>query len=257
MDPTTRYSDGMFCWYEIATRDANAAKMFYTRLFGWEAGDVPMPGDAGGTYTLLKHGGKDIAGLYAMAGPMFEGVPPNWGIYIWKDDIDGGAAKVKALGGELLMDPMDVPGVGRMVACRDSAGAVFSLYRGGEHSGSAILPPGHGVICWSELKTGNVDRAGAFYTALLPWKTKDSPEYTEFQLGGRSIAGMMAIRKEWGDVPPHWGIYVQVDDCDAAATRAEGLGARVLSPPMDIAEVGRFSTLSDPTGAVFSVITLR
>jgi len=34
------------------------------------------------------------------------------------------------------------------------------------------------------------------------------------------------------------------------------LGATAFVPPMDIEKVGRFSTMSDPQGAVFAIIKL-
>jgi len=47
-----------------------------------------------------------------------------------------------------------------------------------------------------------------------------------------------------------------VDDCDAAAARAESLGGKLLMPAMDIPGVGRFAVLFDPQGAEFAVIRL-
>ena len=54
-------------------------------------------------------------------------------------------------------------------------------------------------------------------------------------------------------VPPNWGLYVAVDDADAAAARAATLGATVLAPPFDVMDHGRMCVLQDPTGAVFSL----
>jgi uncharacterized protein len=58
------------------------------------------------------------------------------------------------------------------------------------------------------------------------------------------------------DVPPHWGVYFQVTDCDGAVAKASSLGAKVFVPPTDIPKTGRFSVLQDPQGAVFNVIKL-
>jgi predicted enzyme related to lactoylglutathione lyase len=68
---------------------------------------------------------------------------------------------------------------------------------------------------------------------------------------------MMAITPEMGEgIPPHWGIYLAVEDCDATVKKAESLGGKILVPPSDIPEVGRFSTLTDVQGAAFSIIKL-
>jgi hypothetical protein len=56
-------------------------------------------------------------------------------------------------------------------------------------------------------------------------------------------------------IPPYWLVYFAVDDCDASAAKASGLGGATLMPPMDV-EPGRFAVLSDPAGAVFAVIKM-
>ena len=47
-----------------------------------------------------------------------------------------------------------------------------------------------------------------------------------------------------------------VEDADAAATEGEEMGGMVHVPPTDIPP-GRYSVLTDPVGAAFSIITLR
>ena len=74
--------------------------------------------------------------------------------------------------------------------------------------------------------------------------------------GGRSIGGMLEIQKDWGEVPPHWLVYFMVDDCDAAVTKAESLGATVAMPARDFPGVGRVALLRDPQGAAFYAIRL-
>jgi predicted enzyme related to lactoylglutathione lyase len=58
------------------------------------------------------------------------------------------------------------------------------------------------------------------------------------------------------DVPPHWSVDFWVDDADAAAERAAGLGGKALAGPYDIPVPGvamRQAVLADPQGAAFSV----
>jgi predicted enzyme related to lactoylglutathione lyase len=66
-------------------------------------------------------------------------------------------------------------------------------------------------------------------------------------IGGRAAAAMF----ESADRHPAWASYVTVDDVDATTARAGDLGANVLAEPFDVMEVGRMSTIQDPTGAVF------
>jgi predicted enzyme related to lactoylglutathione lyase len=55
------------------------------------------------------------------------------------------------------------------------------------------------------------------------------------------------------EVPPHWGVYFAVDDCDATVAKTKELGGQVVADAMDI-PAGRFAGLVDPQGASFSVI---
>ena len=45
MQETPNYKPGTFCWVELATSDGEAAKSFYTQLFGWTFEDHPMGPD--------------------------------------------------------------------------------------------------------------------------------------------------------------------------------------------------------------------
>ena len=56
---------------------------------------------------------------------------------------------------------------------------------------------------------------------------------------------------------PYWVVYFAVDDCDASAEKATSLGAKVLSPPTDIPEIGRFAVIQDAQGAAFAIIKLE
>ena len=122
----------------------------------------------------------------------------------------------------------------------------------------------HGTICWAEHVSKDVETAKKFYTELLGWKLTESQaaagmNYTEIVVGDKHIGGMYQMGEECGnvaDVPSHWMSYVAVDDVDASARRTEELGGKVVVPPMDIPNVGRFCVINDPTGAAISLIKL-
>jgi hypothetical protein len=48
-------------------------------------------------------------------------------------------------------------------------------------------------------------------------------------------------------------VYFGTDDADATAAKAAELGGSIVVPPFDT-PVGRIAVLSDPQGAMFSVI---
>jgi uncharacterized protein len=116
-----------------------------------------------------------------------------------------------------------------------------------------------GAFSWAELATTDVEGAKQFYTALFGWTTELAPvegmSYTLAKVGQERVAGIMSNHCSGGEITPHWGIYITVDDVDATARKAESLGGKVLMPPTDIPKVGRFSALMDPQGVMFSVIT--
>lgn len=249
------YVPGMFCWFECGTTDAAAAKGFYTELFGWGAVDVPMPGEIGGSYTLLQVDGADIAGLYELVGPQFEGVPSHWTTYVNVESADESATKAELLGATIVQAPMDVPGVGRMAFFTDPTGANIAVFQPGDHPGT---DPDKTNLGWAELHTPEPEVSKAFYTELFNWSAKEDPsgEYTEWQVAGDSIGGMMAISSQQQGMPPHWMIYASVGDCDETLAKAADMGATTIVPAQDVPSVGRFGVIADPTGAVIAVIKL-
>jgi predicted enzyme related to lactoylglutathione lyase len=247
---------GTFSWFECGSSDAAASKSFYTRLFGWTAEDKPMAGDMGGHYTMFKLGGEDVAGLYELAGPM-AGAPPCWATYVTVANVDETVSQAESLGGKAGAPAMDVPGVGRIAFVQDPTGAMIALFQPGEHRGAGTQGKMPGAFCWSELSTGDTATAGKFYSQLFDWSMKtdaSATPYTEFQIGGKSVAGMMELTPRHGDIPPNWLPYVTVADCEASAARVTELGGKVVVPPTEVPEVGTFAVFCDPGGAALAII---
>ena len=246
------YEHGVPSWVDLGT-DVDAAKPFYAGLFGWDIPDLPP--EAGG-YCIALLRGRPVAGL----GPKMNPGPPAWLTYVNVDDADAIAEKVAANGGSAIMAPSDVMDVGRMGVFADPTGAVFGVWQPRAHKGAGIVNE-PGSMCWNELMTTDVAGSAPFYGSVFGWDTNTvgsgAETYTEWQLGGRSIGGMMA--KPEGvpaEVPPNWGVYFAVADADAAVARVSELGGSLLMGPMDI-EPGRFAVLLDPTGATFNVLALK
>jgi predicted enzyme related to lactoylglutathione lyase len=248
------YAPGSFCWAELATADADAAKQFYGDMFGWTAVDNPMPA---GVYTIFQSDGNDAAAVYE-APPE---TPTNWAVYFSVTDLQASAAQIEPLGGKILMGPMDVGEPGSMVVAQDPQGANFSLWQAKRQIGATYGGP-LGQVVWPELNSPDPAGSIAFYTALLGWRTKpetgaESAPYVEWVNDGRSIGGLMPMRGDmWEGAPPHWMIYVTVADCDERAQHAGELGATICVSPTDIPNTGRFSVITDAQGAVFSIIQM-
>jgi uncharacterized protein len=254
--PRIEHAPGTFCWIELATTDGPAAKKFYSELFGWEGQDNPI--GPGMVYTMLKLDGKDVGALYQKGDEMKQ-VPTHWASYIAVTSADETAAKAKSLGGTVVQEPFDVMEHGRMAVIADPTGAHFCIWQPKQHKGVGIKNENN-TLCWNELLTNDTERAKDFYTKLFGWKSKtDAGEtpYTEWINGEDHIGGMMQIQPFMGPMPPNWGIYIAVDDCDGKVAKAQSLGARTYVPPTDIPNVGRFAVLADPQGAVFNIIKLN
>ena len=80
--------------------------------------------------------------------------------------------------------------------------------------------------------------------------------YTEFLNNGSPAGGMLRIKEEWGDMPPHWAVYYAVADFEATMETAGRLGAQPIMEPMVVEGAGRFVFLQDAQGAYFAVIQL-
>lgn len=260
MPEVTSHAPGSFCWIELGTSDTDAAKKFYSGLFGWEAVDLPAGPDM--VYTMLKLRGLEVGALYKLRPDQTaHGVPPHWMSYVSVSSADDSASKAKSLGATLLAEPFDVMDVGRMAILQDPQGAHFCVWQAKAHIGFRLVGE-TGAFGWDELWTTDTKAAADFYTALFGWTTKESGQieeggnYTEWQLRGQSIGGMMKIRPEMGPVPPNWLPYFMVDDCNATADKAKSSGGKLLVPPTDIPDVGRFSVIQDPQGATFAIIKL-
>ena len=254
----TTHAPGTFCWFELGTTDAEAAKTFYTPLFGWT--DDEMSTEMG-PYVLLKKDDKEIGALYGLTDEQqAKGVPPHWLSYVAVEDVDATIARAQEFGGEVLMGPHDVYDHGRMAMLKDPTGAPFAVWQARKHPGAELVGA-PGSVCWNELATRDAEAAGTFYTELFGWKRveqeMDMGIYTTFMRDEkRSAGGMMEMTEEWGDAPPHWMAYFAVDDCDATAEQVEAVGGTVCVPPTDIPDVGRFAVIDDPQGAGFSIIQL-
>ncbi|HEX2294120.1 MAG TPA: VOC family protein [Actinomycetota bacterium] len=254
MPETSSFPHGTFNWIELSTTDTDAAKTFYSELFGWETEDSPVPG---GVYTMCKKDGAYVGAIQSLQEEMrSQGHPPFWMSYVSVDDVDSAAARAEELGGKVVAPPFDVMDAGRMAIVQDPTNAALALWQAKDHPGAGRTQE-PGSLSWNELSTGDTSAARDFYTGLFGWSAETSDmggtDYTVFSKGDRQVAGMMAITPEMGPMPPSWGIYVEVEDPDETAARVKDLGGNVFVPPTDFPG-GRFSLVTDPQGAAFGIV---
>lgn len=114
---------GCFGWAELNTRDTEAAKAFYTELFGWQAKD--SSGDMAYTEWTLP-GVAQFGGMMEMNAGWGD-APPCWLGYVMVDDCDATFAKATELGAQPIVPPMSIAHVGRFSVVADPQGAVFAF----------------------------------------------------------------------------------------------------------------------------------
>ena len=254
MATSITHAPGSFCWFELGTTDQNAAKRFYASVAGWTAMDFPMGPDA--VYTMFTLEGCNAGACYTLDAEMLsQGVPPNWMLYVAVADADETAGKVAAAGGKVAAPPFDVMDFGRMAACQDPSGAAFAIWQPRTHPGTGIqdVP---GTFCWADLMTSDPSGSGKFYRDVFGWLAetgKDGSGYLHLKNGDRHIGGIPPAEHLNPNSPPHWLLYLLVEDCDAATAKAAELGARVYAAPMSMEGVGRWSVIADPQGAVLAL----
>jgi len=112
-------------WNELSTADPVAARTFYGELFGWTSDDF-MPMGEYGEYRFFDHGSLRIG---AVSGMMPDG-HPGWRYYIRVPSISKAVEAVKAGGGTITLEPMEVPGGDTIVIGNDPQGAEFALVGG-------------------------------------------------------------------------------------------------------------------------------
>ena len=241
------YAPGTFCWADLGTTDADAAKAFYTRVFGWEAVDTPV-GEAG-TYTMFRLEGSDVAALYELDEEQRSSLTPHWSSYVSVEDVDALAPRVRDLGGDVLAGPFDVMQAGRTAAVRDPTGATLHLWQAREQLGAGrVNDPG--CMCWNELASPDPARARDFFGALLGWDVEpEESGYGVIRLNGAINGG---IRPPQDGEPTHWLVYFTVESCEDAIAAIREAGGTVIAGPFETA-VGRVAAVGDPQGAPFAL----
>ena len=118
--------------FEMPYHDKSRVAGFYEQAFGWQM--QPMGADMG-DYVLATTTPNGSNGRPSEPGAINGGFfpkKPDWpaqvpSVVIAVDDIKAAMGKVKAAGGEVLGEPMEIPGVGQYVSFMDSEGNRVSL----------------------------------------------------------------------------------------------------------------------------------
>ena len=115
---------GRVVHFEIHVDDTDRASDFYTKTFGWEFNK--WEGDPDNPYWLIKTGDEKSVGI---DGGMLKRRDPAGSVYntIDVDNLDNYIEKVKANGGEIVVEKMPIPGVGWLAYFKDTEGNIFGM----------------------------------------------------------------------------------------------------------------------------------
>jgi predicted enzyme related to lactoylglutathione lyase len=247
---------GRFVWYDLLTSDPKAAEAFYTNVIGWSTEPWGPPEAA---YTMFSNAEGPVGGIgevgkdaASVAGP------PNWIAYIGTPDVDATVEQAKALGAEVLVEPTDIPTVGRFAMLVDPQGAVFAPFSSGSgHLDMNARTPG--MFGWHELHTSDVDAGWAFYEALFGWvKTGEfdmGPDFGTYRMYGHTpgvpLGGMM--NKPLEKPVSTWTYYITVADILATLDRVKANGGQVTFGPQEVPGGDLVANCVDPQGAAFAL----
>jgi predicted enzyme related to lactoylglutathione lyase len=108
-----------------------------------------------------------------------------------------------------------------------------------------------GSFCTAILRTRDIERAAAFYNALVGWTTEGvsgTPGHRLLQFGGRTVASLHQV----ADGSDRWVPHVAVESVERTTAAALTLGATLVDTA-DIQGLARLATLRDPEGALFGL----
>ncbi len=240
---TEPWPAGTPCWLDIGVPDKVAAQDFYGAIMGWEFDDK---GPEYGNYVIASRNGADAAGIGQQQSP---DQPVGWMLYLASDDAKATATAVAANGGQVLMDLMEMPGLGDMFIAMDPQGATFGVWQAKGTIGAGLYNEPGGLV-WEQLMVPDADAARDFYGALFPLEFSSQDGSVMMRRPGEqeNIGGISSVT----DQPPGWVCYFSVDDArktEAAVLERGGTVVQKVEPT----EWGSLGVVADPFGAAFGI----
>lgn len=240
--------------FAINADDVPRARAFYERAFNWTYTPWGPPG-----FYQTRTAGRSLMGALqgrrAIGGHVMPDIELSFGV----DDLDATTAAITAAGGQIIMAPFLIEGVGRLVFFKDSEGnmaGVMQYEPGMTPSGAA--PPGCARFSGFGINADDVARAKAFYEGVFGWTFSPwgPPDFYTCHDTGDGIGGLLQGRHPGPDGRSEPGLSVTfgVDDIEAAMAAIRAAGGEVLSAPYYIEGVGHHVFMADTEGAVCAVM---
>lgn len=260
-------STGSFIWYELMTRDPDAAAKFYGAVVGWEISGPSAPMPNGVDYrTIMRGDGGSAGGVLRLSQDMLEhGAQPGWFGYLHVAEVDAALQAMVADGAKVLMPKMELP-VGTIAMVADPMGTPFYVM-------APIPPPGKpGAksdvfdvkasqhIRWNELGSPDLARARTFYAKHFHFQFNDAMpmgplgDYCFIDHDGVRLGAIMQKPAESPGPIGTWLFYFGVSSVTEAQHAITTHGGKVLQGPHEVPGGDWIIVAADPTGVTFGVV---
>jgi predicted enzyme related to lactoylglutathione lyase len=123
-EEATPVNQGDFTHIEIPADDPARARRFYAELFGWAFQNVP---GFEGYHLFTTPAGEQATG--GAIGKRGESAPESMRTYINVDSVDETTQRIGELGGTVVHEKQEVPGVGWYAVFRDPEGNELALWQ--------------------------------------------------------------------------------------------------------------------------------
>ncbi|MFE7515159.1 VOC family protein [Streptomyces sp. NPDC057540] len=246
---------GAPCWVSLMACDRDDAQTFYAGVLGWEFRSSGVDDN----FSVALRDGVPVAGIAALAERL--DLPVAWTPYFAVADADATAAGISERGGTMAVGPLAF-GTGRAGLAADLAGAVFGFWEG------EVVPDWSvgrgGAPAWLELHTRHAFEAAIFYGEVLGWAGEKAGccvasyehDHVVLRHGHAAVARISGGTVDEAPDPrihPRWHVHFPVPDLEDAIAATRDLGGGT-SAPVRTSTTSRWIDLTDPDGAIFTVV---
>lgn len=245
-------TNGSIVHIELYSEDVDGFRPFAEAAFDWS-----FEHDEELNYTMWRAETPPFGALLDPADAPIS-VPPAV-VYLAIDDIEETDDAITEAGGELLLEAMEIPGVGALSVFREPGGVVEAVWedRSGAEAPEEGSPPltdepGIGSVTHFELYTDDPTATRTFHEAVFGWtfETVEDGAYTMARPPTPPAGGLMEATDE---MPVGTLLYLQVEAAADACEAIKAAGGTVLREPFEVEGWGIMAVFEAPGGVVGAV----
>jgi predicted enzyme related to lactoylglutathione lyase len=243
---------GKFVWADLVTDDVQAARTFYTGMFGWSFREV-------GTYSIAYNEDRPLCGIFHRSRPADRPeARPRWISYLSVRSVSAAERTVNKAGGRVVSPPQNIPKRGDQAVFADTEGALFGVICSRNGDPEDFLPePGDWI--WIQLFSHDAQKAAGFYRNIGGYEVMENTatnRLSDYILTseGFARATIRTISKQYQQVPANWLPFVRVNHVAESVAKAKQLGGTALVEPSPGLFDGKVAVIADPTGGLIGIL---